>query len=163
MGMMARGGGTGGGWVSFSPPWFLKPRPLSSCSTLSPLAPPLLLPLSHVAGYLSPNPPSLLRSPRLAPLLIRVDLVNNARQGAGEGCCPAWPSRHCLNPSYPFTTIDYTPSFPLPLPATPHPPPLTLPRSCTSPSSPPSTEPLLSPPRRSSPPSMSPCRTTFMD
>ena len=47
--MMARGGGIGGCWASFSPSWFLEPRPLSSCSTLSPLVSSLLLALSHVA------------------------------------------------------------------------------------------------------------------
>ena len=71
----------------------LEPRPLSSCSTLSPLAPPLLLPLSHVAGYLSPNPPSLLRSPRLAPPHARV-MCEQCRQRRQS----FWPSHHCLNP-----------------------------------------------------------------
>jgi hypothetical protein len=68
--MMARGGGIGGCWASFSPPWFLKPRPLSSCSTLSPLASPLLLSLSHVAGYLPPNPPHYCGLPASHPLML---------------------------------------------------------------------------------------------
>ena len=62
--MMARGGGIGGCWASFSPSWFLEPRPLSSCSTLSLSShPSSSLSLMSLISLLSPSP--LLRSPRL--------------------------------------------------------------------------------------------------
>jgi len=65
--MMVRGGGIGGGWADFSPKWFLKPRPLSSRSTLSPLASPLLLSLSHAAGSLPLSHPTTAVSPPRTP------------------------------------------------------------------------------------------------
>ena len=69
--MMARGGGIGGCWASFSPSWFLEPRPLSSCSTLSPLVSSLLLALSHVADLTAvPLPTTAVSPPQLPALLL---------------------------------------------------------------------------------------------
>jgi hypothetical protein len=68
--MMYRGGGIGGGWAFFSPTWFWRPRPLSSRSTLSPLASPLLLSLSRVAGSLSHSHPLYCGLPALQPFLL---------------------------------------------------------------------------------------------
>jgi hypothetical protein len=79
--MMARGGGIGGCWASFSPSWFLEPRPLSSCSTLSPLVSSLLLALSHVADLTAvPLPTTAVSPPQ--PLVHFERCVNNAGNGA---------------------------------------------------------------------------------
>jgi hypothetical protein len=68
--MKARGGGRRVAGLPFFPRGFSECGSLSSRSTLSPLVSPLLLSLSHVAGLTAPLYPHLLRSTRLANLLL---------------------------------------------------------------------------------------------
>jgi hypothetical protein len=66
----------------FSQAEFL-PRPLSFRSILSPLASPLLLSLSHVAGSLPPILPHYCGLPALQPFVFEC-AVNNALSGVRE-------------------------------------------------------------------------------
>ena len=108
---MCRGGAIGGCWADFSPKLvptrFLKPRPLSSRSTLC-LSPHLSSSsLSHVAGLTAAPLHTTAVSP---PLLSLCEwLVNTACKWRWCTLCYQ-PSRHCLNPYHLSSTIDYNPS-----------------------------------------------------